>query len=331
MAEGVEASLTDKKYVTGVDSSQLDMCYPAIIQSGGNYSLKFSVMSDKNYLHFGSIVCSLGARYKSYCSNISRTLLVNPTDKVQEHYNFVLNMEEELIKKLVPGAKLNEVYESGVAFAKKEKPDLIDNLTKSFGFAMGIEFRESSIIIGPKCNAVLRKNMIFNVYVGLSGLTNKEASDREGKNYAVFIGDTVIVNEDGPASVLTQSKKKIKNIGIFLRDNEEGDEDEEEEEETEKGQEILGRRNRRTTVLDTKLRSEQNSEEKRKQHQKELAQQLNEKARERLEKQDGVKETEKIRKSTVSYKSVNQMPREPEVRDLKLFVGKLRQMFKYFN
>lgn len=66
-----------------MDTSQLDMCYPAIIQSGGNYNLKFSVVSDKNILHFGAIVCSLGARYKSYCSNIVRTLLVNPTDAIQ--------------------------------------------------------------------------------------------------------------------------------------------------------------------------------------------------------------------------------------------------------
>lgn len=191
LAEGVEAALTDKKYVTGVDTSQLDMCYPAIIQSGGIYSLKFSVMSDKNYLHFGSIVCSLGARYKSYCSNISRTFLVNPTDRVQDHYNFVLNLEEELLKKLVPGSKLNEVYDTCVAYAKKEKPELIDHLTKTFGFALGIEFRESSLIIGPKCNAVIKKNMVFNVYVGLSGLTNKEASDKEGKVYALFVGDSV--------------------------------------------------------------------------------------------------------------------------------------------
>jgi len=62
------------------------MCYPAIIQSGGNYSLKFSAVSDKNTtLHFGVIICSLGARYKSYCSNIVRTLLVNPTKTIEVH------------------------------------------------------------------------------------------------------------------------------------------------------------------------------------------------------------------------------------------------------
>lgn len=43
------------------------------------------------------------------------------------------------------------------------------------------------------------------------------------------------MNEEQPASLLTQSKKKIKNIGIFLKDD-----DEEEEEEKENKTEILG-------------------------------------------------------------------------------------------
>jgi nucleosome binding factor SPN SPT16 subunit len=47
LAEGVENAATDKKYVTGVDTGQVDMCYPAIIQSGGNYSLKFSAVRYK--------------------------------------------------------------------------------------------------------------------------------------------------------------------------------------------------------------------------------------------------------------------------------------------
>lgn len=324
LAEGVETALADKKYVSGVDLSQLDMCYPAIIQSGGNYSLKFSVSSDKNHLHFGAIVCSLGARYKTYCSNIVRTLLVNPTEIVQENYNFLLNLQEEVLRQLQPGKRLCEVYEASLAFARKEKPALVDSLTKTFGSAMGIEFRESSLLIGAKCTAVVQKGMVFNVYVGLSGLANKEATDKEGKVYALFIGDTVLVVEAGSAAgatVLTPSKKKIKNVGIFLKDDDEDDEDAEEEVEVDTGKEVLGGRGKRTTVLDSKLRSEHSSEEKRKQHQKELAIAMNERAKERLAKQGGVKEAEKVRKSTVSYKSVNQMPRESEVKELKLFVG----------
>ncbi|KAJ2952572.1 hypothetical protein O0L34_g6895 [Tuta absoluta] len=316
LAEGVEAAISDKKYVTGVDTSQVDMCYPPIIQSGGNYSLKFSAVSDKNHLHFGAIVCSLGARYKSYCSNIVRTLLVNPTDEVQSNYNFLLNVEEEVMKTLVAGAKLSAVYEAGLALAKKEKPELVDNLTKSFGFAMGIEFRESSIVIGPKTSAVARKGMVFNINIGLANLTNSAATEKEGKTYALFIGDTVLVNEEQPASLLTQSKKKIKNIGIFLKDD-----DEDEEEEKENKTEILGR-GKRTAVIESKLRTEHSSEEKRKEHQRELAIALNEKAKERLAKQSSGKDEEKVRKSTVSYKSVSQMPRENEVKELKLYVDR---------
>ncbi|KRT79094.1 Peptidase [Oryctes borbonicus] len=319
LAEGVEVAITDKKYISGVDTTQIDMCYPAIIQSGGNYSLKFSVVSDKNNLHFGAIICSLGARYKSYCSNIVRTLLVNPSDEIQNNYNFLLNLEEEVLKKLSSGTKLSEVYEAGVSYVKKEKADLIENLTKSFGFAMGIEFKENSLTIGPKTTAIARKGMVFNVNMGFSNLQNKEASDKEGKVYALFIGDTVIVNENQPASVLTISKKKIKNIGIFLKDESDEEEENDEEKENTPKPEILGR-GKRTAVIESKLRSEQTSEEKRKEHQKELAHQLNEKAKERLAKQSGAKDVEKVRKNTVSYKNVNQMPRVAEVKELKLYV-----------
>ncbi|KAJ8968567.1 hypothetical protein NQ314_002231 [Rhamnusium bicolor] len=319
LAEGVESAINDKKYVTGVDVNQVDMCYPAIIQSGGNYNLKFSVVSDKNTLHFGAIICSLGARYKSYCSNIVRTLLVNPTEEIQNNYNFLINVEEEVMKKLQAGVKISEVYETGFSFIKKEKPHLLEHVTKNFGFAMGIEFKESSLMIGPKITTVAKKGMVFNLNIGFSNLQNKEASEKEGKIYALFIGDTVMVNEGQPASVLTVSKKKMKNIGIFLKDDSDEEDNDEEKENTPKTTEVLGR-GKRSAVLDSKLRTEHSTEEKRKEHQKELASLLNEKAKERLAKQSGAKDVEKVRKNTISYKNINQMPRVTEVKELKLYV-----------
>lgn len=106
-----------------------------------------------------------------------------------------MQLEEEVLKKLVSGTKLSEVYETGVKFVKDQKPAMLSHLTKNFGFAMGIEFRESSLLLGPKTNAIAKKGMVFNVNVGLSGLNNPDAKDKEGKTYALFIGDTIIVNE----------------------------------------------------------------------------------------------------------------------------------------
>ncbi|KAH8274963.1 hypothetical protein KR018_003444 [Drosophila ironensis] len=322
LAEGCEAAIGEKKYTSGLDPRQLDMAYPPIIQSGGAYSLKFSAASDKNALHFGVIVCSLGARYKSYCSNISRTFLVNPTEAMQDNYTFLVNVQEEILKLLVPGAKLCDIYEKTVAFVQKEKPSMVGNLTKSFGFAMGLEFRENSIVIGPKCQALIKKSMVFNLHVGISNLSNPEAADKEGKTYALFVGDTVLVGDQSPASVMTPSKKKIKNVGIFIKeDSEDEDVDDKKAAKEDQGTEILGR-SKRNAVLESKLRNEINTEEKRKEHQRELAQQLNERAKERLAKQGNSKEVEKVRKNTVSYKSISQMPRETDVKELKLYVDK---------
>ncbi|XP_017060007.1 FACT complex subunit spt16 isoform X2 [Drosophila ficusphila] len=322
LSDGCEAAIGEKKYTSGLDPRLLDMAYPPIIQSGGAYSLKFSAVADKNPLHFGVIVCSLGARYKSYCSNISRTFLVNPTEAMQENYTFLVGVQEEILKLLVPGTKLCDVYEKTLEYVKKEKPSLVDNLPKSFGFAMGLEFRENSIVIGPKCQALLKKNMVFNLHVGFSNLTNPDATDKEGKNYALFIGDTVLVGEQSPASVMTPSKKKIKNVGIFIKDDsDEEDVDDKKAAKEDQGTEILGR-SKRNAVLESKLRNEINTEEKRKEHQRELAQQLNERAKDRLAKQGNSKEVEKVRKNTVSYKSISQMPRETEVKELKLYVDK---------
>jgi len=55
-----------------------DWCYPPIVQSGGDFDLRPSAVSNNEYLHAGTIICSLGVRYKSYCTNISRTFLIDP-------------------------------------------------------------------------------------------------------------------------------------------------------------------------------------------------------------------------------------------------------------
>lgn len=63
--------------------------------------------------------------------------------------------------------------------------------------------------------------------------------------------------QDQPASVLTSSKKKIKNIGIFLKDESEEEEEEEEDEgpatKTLQSDGPMGR-GKRSAIIDSKLR-----------------------------------------------------------------------------
>lgn len=66
-------------------------------------SLNLFLDSDKNNLHFGVITCSLGARYKQYCSNIVRTMMVDPNQDQQDNYEFLLKVQEEILTKLQHG------------------------------------------------------------------------------------------------------------------------------------------------------------------------------------------------------------------------------------
>ncbi|KAG8596370.1 hypothetical protein GDO81_001874 [Engystomops pustulosus] len=318
LAESVEKAIEDKKYLSGTDPSTIEMCYPPIIQSGGTYNLKFSVVSDKNHMHFGAITCAMGVRYKSYCSNLVRTLMVDPTQEMQENYNFLLQLQEEMCKELKHGAKISDIYQATMDQVKKQKPDLMSKITKNLGFAMGIEFREGSLVINSKNQYKLKKGMVFSVHLGLADLTNKEGKKPEEKTYALFVGDTVLVNEEGPATILTSVKKKVKNVGIFLKNEDE----EEEEEEKDEAEDLLGRGSRAAALLTERTRNEMTAEEKRRTHQKELATQLNEEARRRLTEQKGEQQAQKARKSNVSYKNASQMPKEPEIREMKIHIDK---------
>jgi nucleosome binding factor SPN SPT16 subunit len=72
--------------------------------------------SDNNLLHFGSIVCMLGTRYKSYCSNVVRTMLVEPPQEVQDSYELLLKVEDDIINRLRHGV---QNYFSFVFLAKQ--------------------------------------------------------------------------------------------------------------------------------------------------------------------------------------------------------------------
>ena len=61
-----------------------------------------------------------------------------------------------ILLKLAAGTKLSTVYNSVKEFLSKSKyPSLGDKLTKSIGFAMGIDFRESSLLISPKGRVII--------------------------------------------------------------------------------------------------------------------------------------------------------------------------------
>ncbi|VDM97408.1 unnamed protein product [Thelazia callipaeda] len=320
-AEDLERAMTTTQVQQRLaENRKLESCYTPIIQSGGDYTLKLSAESNEKLMHYGTIICSLGTRYQYYCSNLSRTMLVDPSKELQDAYESLLVIENTIIEALKPGKKLNEVYSAGLEAAKDEKI-VLEHLNKNnFGFLTGLEFRESTALISPKCDLEVQPNMVFVIYLGLQGLKNPNAKDERSKISALLLSDTVLICAEGANEILTErAKSRLKSNLIRFKDEAETSHGDDNKENS------LGEgfgRGKRSVLLQEQTRNKTTNEDKRKEHQKELGKRLNEIARERLAGQIDQKDIKKIKKSNVSYKSYDKFPKEAEIDKLQIYVDR---------
>lgn len=178
LATFVDEILEDpSKIALKVPKDDVQPCYFPIVQSGGTYDLKVSAQSTTDTLKHDIIVVSLGARYKNYCSNISRTFFVDPPKKVSATYEVLMEMQDACLEAMKPGNQLKAVYKAAVAFLQERSgyEYLVDHLPKSLGYATGLDFRESAFSITAKNPASFKKGMVFCLSLGFQNLELSES------------------------------------------------------------------------------------------------------------------------------------------------------------
>ncbi|XP_074320918.1 FACT complex subunit SPT16-like [Silene latifolia] len=306
MEDAEKAILDPSKAKVKLKAENVEICYPPIFQSGGQFDLRPNASSNDDILYYEScsvIICAVGSRYNSYCSNVARTFLIDANSMQSKAYEVLLKAQEAAIGELKPGNKVNAVYLAALGVVEKAAPELVGFLTKSAGTGIGLEFRESGSILNAKNEKVLKPGMVFNVNLGFQNLQT-QTSNPKSQNFALLLADTVIVGERGPECATTVSSKAVKDVAYSFG---------EEEEELPKS---------KTEVVPTKafpskttLRSDHgeiNREELRRQHQAELARQKNEETARRLAGNDtGGRDNRSAGRSSselVAYNNVNDLP-----------------------
>ncbi|GJN37082.1 hypothetical protein PR202_gb26004 [Eleusine coracana subsp. coracana] len=272
-------------------SENVDICYPPVFQSGGKFDLKPGASSNDDYLYYDSasvIICAIGSKYGSYCSNIARTYLIDAIPTQTKAYETLMKAHEAAIEALKPGNPMSVVYNAAVAVVEKDAPELLPHLTKSAGTGIGLEFRESGLNLNAKMIA--------------------ETTSEKTKQFSLLLADTVLVTEE-KRDILTTCSKAIKDIAYSFN---------EDEEDTP----VVKVESKTTEVLPSKatLRSdnqEMSKEELRRQHQAELARQKNEETARRLAgggsgSGDG-RGPARASNELVAYKNVNDVPYSREL------------------
>eukprot|EP00743_Colponemidia_sp_Colp-15_P004304 GILK01004643.1.p1 GENE.GILK01004643.1~~GILK01004643.1.p1 ORF type:complete len:1051 (-),score=281.73 GILK01004643.1:164-3265(-) len=294
LAKNMETMLENKEKRANIqkrlkfDIEEADLIYTPIIQSGGKYDLRANAESSSDPLHHGTIVLALGGKFKDYSANVARTLFIEPPKEQGVLYNFALELQQLAIRSLRAEQPLKSVYETCYTHVETHKREFLPHFTKNVGFGVGLEYPESNYLINAKNTRIIKPGMSFYVSVGFQDVPLKNATDPKAKQYSVLIGDTVIVRAGQEPEILTAGERLVDNKWKEISYSFEGDEPEKKEDKNKKKEEAESKRPKTTVVLDSRLREEKagNTEETRKQHQKDLLAKKTEELRQRF-MQDG--------------------------------------------
>lgn len=301
--------LEPAKIKVKLKADNVDICYPPIFQSGGEFDLKPSAASNDNNLYYDStsvIICAIGSRYNSYCSNVARTFLIDANPLQSKAYEVLLKAQGAAINALRPGNKAGDSYIAALAVIEKDAPELVVNFTKSVGTGIGLEFRESGLSLNGKNGRIIKPGMVFNVSLGFQNVQMETKNPKTAK-FSVLLADTVIVGENSPEVITSLSSKAVKDVAYSFNE----DDDEQEEQHDTR----LKTGNAKTLPSKATLRSvnhEVSKEELRRQHQAELARQKNEETARRLAGNgSGASDnrgSSKPSSELIAYKNVNDLP-----------------------
>jgi nucleosome binding factor SPN SPT16 subunit len=280
LAEKVSNKIDDPKFfqkmkaLKNFDPMNIDWGQPPVVQSGGNYDLRFASESEDTNLHPGIIVAALGLKYQTYSSMVARTYLVDPNDSQERNYKILLQVHEVALKAARDGALAKDVYHKAMGQLKAKKPDLESHFVKSVGFGIGIENRDGTLLLSAKNSRPLKDGMTLVISTGLNNLENPKAESKRGKIYSLAISDTIRVPaRDAESVVFTKdAPTDLENVAFFFNDSEESEVEKKPKPKKDSRIGAVAQTNLTKTRLRNERATNQNTEkeEARRQHQKEI-------------------------------------------------------------
>lgn len=191
-----------------------DFAFKSIAASGGNATILHYSKNDSKTKDNDLIMFDVGAQYKYYNGDITRTFPVNGkfTDRQKQIYNIVLEGQLKVIDSIKPGMefkRLNEILKEHYAVELK-KIDLInfdEEVSKYYyhgvSHMLGLETHD----VGRHNEGLLEEGMVFTVEPGLYIAE---------ENIGIRIEDNVIVTKDGCRVLSKDIIKSIEDIENFM-------------------------------------------------------------------------------------------------------------------
>lgn len=183
------------EYVMKIEGAEKP-AFDTIIASGYRSALPHGVASDKRIERGDLVVVDLGALYKHYNSDITRTIVVGtPNEKQKEIYEIVLEAQKKAVKEARPGMTAKEL--DSVARKVIEEYGYGDKFIHSLGHGIGLQVHEWPRV-SQQDETVLKEGMVITIEPGIY----------IPKFGGVRIEDTVVITKNG-AKRLTKTDREL--------------------------------------------------------------------------------------------------------------------------
>jgi Xaa-Pro aminopeptidase len=202
MREIIREGMTEKEIAWELERFMREqgsqaMPFEIIVASGPNAALPHAKPSERKIRTQEPIVIDMGARFGGYCSDITRTFILDVSpykeDKLNKVYDTVLGAQLAaiaILKEGITGEEADNLPRMMIMDAGYDKA-----FGHSLGHGIGLAAHEQPRL-GPRSNDILKSGMVFSIEPGiyLPGWGGVRIED-------------LVVLEDGKAKVLSKAKK----------------------------------------------------------------------------------------------------------------------------
>ena len=207
----LQASFNFGLMISGCKKTAFD----TIIASGVNATILHYIDNDKEFSKNDLILCDLGATYKHYCADITRTFPANLKFNIRQKdlYNLVLKGQLKVIENAKVGTTLGKLNQILIDYYKEELPkynlhkDVSEYYFHSVAHMLGLDTHDINLY-GK--DTILENNMIITVEPGLY---------IEDEKIGIRIEDDILINNDQPIVLSKDIPKSVEEIELFLITN----------------------------------------------------------------------------------------------------------------
>jgi len=185
----------------GLKDDAMELLFVTVQSSSSGYCLKVDTPTSTQPMKTnGTVVCSIGVKYEDYTTVLTRTLLINPIPEMETAYRVLTGLLDRVLKKLTPGITFGELYD----FAKGSIPENLRNrFLSNIGFITGIREIDELSEIKTKSKYKILLNSTYSISLGFEATAEK--------NWAIWIADSVLVDDKG-AHLITTADKSFNGI-----------------------------------------------------------------------------------------------------------------------